>query len=471
MRRAKIVCTLGPATADPSTLDALVAAGLDCARLNFSHGTHAAHAEAAARVRAAAARAGRPVALLADLCGPKMRVGRFPGGPVTLAPGQPFTLSTLDRPGDAHGVGVSYPALAADARVGDAILLDDGLLRLRVTAIAGPEVHCTVEVGGVLRDKKGLNIPGTPLSTPALTAQDELDLAFAVHTLGVDYLALSFVRHPDDVRAAQALAAGTPVIAKIEKPEAIAHLDAILDAADGAMVARGDLGVELGAEKVPLFQKRIIRACNARGKLVITATQMLESMIASPVPTRAEAADVANAVLDGSDALMLSGETAVGAHPVAAVAMMDKIVREVEASWLAERRDLVDHEARLGLDASWAFADAAAKAAAVLSFARPLAALAVFTRDGRTARMLSEYRPRAPIFALTGGERAASALALAWGVAPRVALPPDTLPETLALASALLAREGLAAPGDELALVTGWPASGGTNTVTLHRVP
>jgi len=471
MRRAKIVCTLGPATSDQATIDALVAAGMDCARLNFSPGTHETHAHTAAMVREAAARAGRPLAILADLCGPKMRVGRFPGGPVELVSGRPFTLTTLDdAPGDVDGVGVSYAQLADDARVGDAILLDDGLLRLRVTAVEAPDVRCVVEVGGTLSDKKGLNIPGTRLSTPAVTDKDKDDLKFAVETLGVELVALSFVREPSDVFEARALAGDTPIIAKIEKPEAIANLDAILDAADGAMVARGDLGVELGAEKVPLLQKRIIRAVNRRGKLVITATQMLDSMIRNPTPTRAEAADVANAILDGTDAVMLSGETAAGKHPLSAVSMMDKIIREVEAEWLRERTGLKDDSLAVELGHEWGFADGAAKAAAVLSFALPMKALVVFTRDGRTARMLSEYRPRAPIVAVTPEREVANRLAVEWGVIPRVEVPPEVLTETLRIATGLLLREGIASVGDEYALVMGWPPSSGTNTIKLHRI-
>lgn len=470
MRRAKIVCTLGPATSDQATIDALVAAGMDCARLNFSHGTHETHARTAAMVRAAAAKAGRPLAILADLCGPKMRVGRFPGGPVELIEGAPFTLTTREVPGDVSGVSVSYPALARDVRIGDAILLDDGLLRLRVDSVADHDVHCTIEVGGTLSDKKGLNIPGTPLSTPAVTDKDKEDLVFAVETLKVEFVALSFVRRPADILEARALAGDTPIIAKIEKPEAIANLDAILDAADGAMVARGDLGVEIGAEKVPLLQKRIIRAVNRRGKIVITATQMLDSMIRNPTPTRAEAADVANAVLDGTDALMLSGETAAGKHPLLAVSMMDKIIREVEHEWLQERKSLTDEGLHAELGSEWGFADGAAKAAAVLSFALPMKALVVFTRDGRTARMLSEYRPRAPIVAVTQDANIANQLALEWGVIPRVEVPPEVMSETIRIATGLLIREGICQVGDEFALVMGWPPSSGTNTLKLHRI-
>ncbi|MCA9517863.1 MAG: pyruvate kinase [Myxococcales bacterium] len=467
MRRAKIVCTLGPASATQEAIDALVAAGMDCARLNFSHGTHESHAKNAAMVRRAAARAGRPLAILADLCGPKMRVGKFPGGPIELVEGARFTLSTdPDTPGDGERVGVTYEPLARDVKAGDDVLLDDGLLRLRVVSTDGKDVVTEVIVGGTLSDSKGLNVPGAELSTPALTDKDKEDLAFAVGTLQVEYVALSFVRSAGDVLEAQALAKGTPVIAKLEKPEAIANLGAILDAADGAMVARGDLGVEMGAEKVPLLQKRIIREVNARSKLVITATQMLDSMIRNPTPTRAEAADVANAVLDGSDALMLSGETAAGRHPQLAVGMMDRIIREVEGEWLANIASHIDPPA----PREWGFADAAAKAAAVMSFALPLKALVVFTRDGRTVNLLSEHRPRAPIVALTQNGTVANRLALEWGVIPRIEVPPEIMSDTVRIATGLLLREGICKVGDDFALVMGWPPTSATNTLKLHRI-
>ena len=469
MRRTKIVCTLGPASATEEVIDQLVAAGMDCARLNFSHGDHAQHAEMARKVRAAAGRARRPLAILADLCGPKMRVGRFAEGSVQLEEGQPFTLTTKDVDGDVNGCSVSYEALPDDATEGDAILLDDGLLRLRVTGTEGHEVRTVVEVGGKLSDRKGLNLPGVDLSTPALTDKDRADLEFAVGELKVDFVALSFVRHPEDVEQAKRLAGATPVIAKIEKPEAVENLAAILDTADGAMVARGDLGVELGAEKVPLVQKRIIRETNARGKIVITATQMLDSMIRNPRPTRAEAADVANAVMDGTDAVMLSGETAAGRHPVEAVKMMDLIAREVESEWVSELsrqfRDL-----KVVPNEDWAFPEAAARAAAVLSTHLNLAAILTFTGDGRSASLLAEYRPRSPIVAVTHRAEVAQRLALEWGVVPRLEVPPEDLDETLRIASALLAREKLAKKGEPFAMIVGWPTSGRTNTVKLHRL-
>lgn len=469
MRRAKIVCTLGPASATPEAIEALIAAGMDCARLNFSHGTHETHAASAKMVRDAAAKARRPVAILADLCGPKMRVGRFQNGPVELVEGARFVLTNEDVPGDAERVSHSYAPLPQDVVPGDHILLDDGLLRLRVVETTPTDVVTEVEVGGTLSDRKGLNVPGAKLSTPALTEKDRRDLAFAVDELKVDYLALSFVRSADDVAQAQQIAKGTPVIAKLEKPEAIENLEAICDVADGAMVARGDLGVEVGPEKVPLIQKRIIREINARGKVVITATQMLDSMIRNPRPTRAEAADVANAVLDGTDAVMLSGETASGKYPVESVRMMDAIVREVEADWLGRAEGRAAAPALIDRQ-QWGFTDAAARAAAMLSYAMPLKAIVTFTRDGRTARLLSDFRPRAMVVAITPRPEIANQLALQWGVAPRFEIPPDTLEEALRLAAGLLIREKIGKHGDSVAIVMGWPPSVGTNTIKLHQL-
>jgi pyruvate kinase len=441
---------------------------MDCARLNFSHGDHKDHAAVARTLREVAARAGRPLAILADLSGPKMRVGRFPGGPIELVNGRPFVLTTRDVPGDQNIVSVTYKELPRDVRPGEPILLDDGLLQLRVDHVEGEDVHTVVEVGGTLSNNKGLNMPGSALSAPALTDKDKRDAAFAVHEVKVDYLALSFVRTADDVREAQQLANGIPVIAKIEMPQAITNLDAILDAAEGAMVARGDLGVELGSERVPVVQKRIIREVNKRGKLVITATQMLDSMMRNPRPTRAEAADVANAVLDGTDAVMLSGETASGAYPVESVRMMDAIVRDVESARLTDPLAGITSPKLSGED--WDFSSAAARAAALLSFTLPLKAIVILTRDGRSADLLSEYRPACPILAVTPQVSAANRLALAWGVTPRLGLPAEDLEETLRIATTVLERERVCQKGDAFALVVGWPTSSNTNTVKLHRL-
>jgi pyruvate kinase len=469
VRRTKIVCTLGPASNTKAKIGELVMAGMDCARLNFSHGDHESHAAVAKLVRETAAEARRPIAILADMQGPKMRVGRFASGPIELSPGNRFALTTADVEGSQEIVSVTYASLATDLKPGDAVALDDGLIRLRVDTIEGDTVHTIVEDGGTLSDHKGLNLPGVPISAPALSDKDREDLAFAISVLEADYIALSFVRSADDLNEAKALAGNVPVIAKIERPEAVASLAEIVDAADGIMIARGDLGVELGPEKVPLIQKRIIRETNAHGKIVITATQMLDSMIRRPRPTRAEAADVANAVMDGTDAVMLSGETAAGRYPVQTIEMMDAIIREVESDYVEDlAREFRDLKS-VG-DEDWPFSNAAALAAAGLTARLPLKAIVVFTQDGRSASLLAEHRPRAPIVAVTSDVRVARRLALEWGVIPRLEVPPESLDETLRIATSLLAREKLCQRGEAFAMVLGWPTSGRTNTLKLHRL-
>ena len=469
VRRTKIVCTLGPASDSKATISALVRAGMNCARLNFSHGDHESHLALAKLVREAAAEARHPMAILADLQGPKMRIGRFARGPIALSRGDRFALTTREVEGNQEIVSVSYASLATDLGPGDTVALDDGLISLRVDRIEGNTVHTIVEDGGPLSNNKGLNLPGVSISAPPLTEKDREDLAFAISALQADYIALSFVRSADDVREAKALAGDVPVIAKIERPEAVAALAEIVEVADGIMIARGDLGVELGAEKVPLVQKRIIRETNARGKIVITATQMLDSMIRNPRPTRAEAADVANAVMDGTDAVMLSGETAAGRYPVQTLDMMDAIIREVEADYVEdlarEFRDLKN----VG-DEDWPFSNAAARAAAVLTTHLPLKAVVVFTQDGRSSGLIAEHRPRAPILAVTSDVRVARRLSLEWGVIPRLEVPPESLEETLRIATELLVREKLCQGGEAFAMVLGWPTSGRTNTLKLHRL-
>ncbi len=467
-RRCKIVCTMGPAVATDEAVKQLIAAGMDCARLNFSHGTHAAHAETAARIRAAAKDARRHIAILADLCGPKMRVGRFADNSVELVPDTRFVLTSREVIGSTKEVSITYKTLPQEVSKGDVILLDDGLLKLRVDEVHDQDIHCIVEVGGELSNNKGMNVPGATLNAPALTDKDRTDLAFAVETLGVDYVALSFVRRPEDVLEARALARDVPLIAKIEKPEAIDCLEAIIDAADGAMIARGDLGVEVGPEKVPLIQKRIINEVKERGKVVITATQMLDSMIRNPRPTRAEAADVANAVLDGTDAVMLSGESASGKYPIESVRMMTAIITEVESEWIgAADREAKDPQ-HVG---QWGFATAAARAAAFLSFVLPLRAIVVFTSDGRSAGLLSGHRPRAMIVGVADNARLANRMALEWGVVPKVrATQSEDLADVLKVSIDLVTEDKLCASGDAFALVAGWPVSGHTNTVKLHRL-
>lgn len=413
MRKTKILATLGPASVDEATLSALLRAGVDAVRLNFSHGSPDEHRLYATRVREVSAKLGKTVAILGDLCGPKIRVGTFAAGPIELVAGQRFMLTHEAVPGDGARVSMSYP-LADDLRAGDILLLDDGLLRLRVERVLAPEVTCVVESGGPLSDKKGINVPGVALSVPSFTEKDAADAALA-RELGVDYLAMSFVRTGDDVRRCKAAAGDIPVIAKLEKPEGVQNLADIIAESDGVMVARGDMGVELGTEKVPLVQKETIARVNAAGKLVITATQMLDSMIRHPRPTRAEASDVANAVLDGTDVLMLSGETAIGKYPVETVQVMDSIVREIEDSALY--RGLPEPPA---FGADWHFHNVTARAAALASRAIVLRCVVIATRDGRTANVLADYRPRCPLVAVVPTERVAQALALQWGVVPVV---------------------------------------------------
>ncbi|MFH1808752.1 MAG: pyruvate kinase [Pseudomonadota bacterium] len=463
MRKAKIVATLGPASRDPAILSRLIRAGVDVARLNFSHGTHAEHEALFHAVRAAAAEAGRPVAILADLCGPKLRLGKVEGGAVLLEKGA--TIEIVSGQGDSfvgtsQRVSTSYDELARDVRPGHRLLIDDGRIVLRVKESAGDVVTCQVEVNGVLKDKKGLNLPGVALSVPSLTPKDRDDLRFAT-ALGVDYFALSFVRCADDVRAAKLLAGDVPVIAKIEKPEAIDHIEEIVDASDGVMVARGDLGVEAGFEKVPLLQKRIIRTTNRRGKVVITATQMLESMVQNPAPTRAEVSDVANAVLDGTDALMLSGETAAGAYPVEAVEQMDTIIREVEGSDLYA--SLPAPEELLYPTFSTAIADAAVRAARDID----LKAIAVYTETGHSAAVVSEYRPRAAIVALSSHQVVLNRLALQWGVLPLKSEWVETLDALFDQAERVLVGQGLVTAGDSVAITFGMERGSFARTNTL----
>jgi pyruvate kinase len=469
VRRTKIVCTLGPASDTKEKIRALVDAGMSCARLNFSHGDHESHANMAKLVREAAREAGRPMAILADMQGPKIRIGKFADGPIELEAGDRFALTTEDVPGTQEIVSVVHDAMSLDLKPGDMIALDDGFIRLRVESIDDQTVHTIVQDGGNLSDNKGVNLPGVAITGSALTEKDQRDLPFAVTELAADYVALSFVRSAADVAAAKAIAGDVPVIAKIERPEAVDSLSDILDVADGIMIARGDLGVELGAEKVPVVQKRIIRETNARGKVVITATQMLDSMIRNPRPTRAEAADVANAVMDGTDAVMLSGETAAGRYPTQALSMMDAIIREVESEYIEDLSREFRELQNVG-EEDWPFSSAAARAAALLTAHLPLKAVVVFTRDGRSAGLLAEHRPKAPILAVTSDVRVARRLSLEWGVIPRVEVPPESLDETLRIATSLLVREKLCKTGEAFALVAGWPTSGRTNTLKLHRL-
>jgi pyruvate kinase len=467
MRRTKMICTLGPAVASLEKIRELIRAGMDVARLNFSHGTPETHTRFVGWVRQAAHELGRPVAILQDLCGPKIRTGRLPDGrAVHLRQGQKFWLTAEEVAGSSRRVSISYPHLARDVRKGNRILLDDGLIELRVIGKKGREVETEVVEGGVLKEHKGVNLPGIPLRIEALTAKDEADLAVGV-SLGVDYVAMSFVRRASDVAKLKRLLkkhrAAIPVLAKLEKPEAIDNLDEILELCDGVMVARGDLGVEMPPERVPLIQKKIIQRASQTRRPVITATQMLESMTVNLRPTRAEASDVANAILDGTDAVMLSGETASGRHPIEAAQMMARIA---EAADQTHMETDIRRRGRT-LDIAETVCESVVHAAQMLK----VRAIVAFTRSGSTAELISKYRPARPVYAFCHDERVANRAALYWGVVPLV-LPLEHDPEvTLAAAETELLRRRAIARGDILAVVAGSPGKPGqTNNMKLVRV-
>jgi pyruvate kinase len=470
MPRAKIVCTLGPASSTPERIGELIEAGMSVARLNFSHGSHEDHARMLQIVRSEADRRGKAIAALLDLQGPKIRVGRFANGAVELRPGAEFSI-TIDPSvvGDEKRVSTTYPGLLRDVKVGDQILLDDGYLSLAVTSVHEHDVRTVVVTGGTLKNNKGINLPGVDVSAPALSDKDKIDIGFALrHNL--DYVALSFVRRPEDVLEAKKLltveGVSIPVISKIEKPQALDRLADIIDVSDGVMVARGDLGVELGPEKVPLWQKRIIEETNRRGKIVITATQMLESMISQPRPTRAEASDVANAVLDTTDALMLSGETASGAHPIEAVRTMARIIDEIEKSaYYRQNAPQVDLQMAVS-------ANAIAHAAVIAARAMKLKTIVTVSESGGAARLVSEYRPEANIIALTTNEVSYRRLALFWGVTPVLVGPSASTEELVDRVEATLLERNLALPGENVLITMAVPVGAGTSTnmLKVHQI-
>ncbi len=474
MRRTKIVCTIGPATESEEQLKRLMQAGMNVARLNFSHGTHEEHGEVIKRVRALSERLGIPIAILQDLQGPKIRVGALQA-PVTLTDNATVIITTRAVAGDANTIPTTYTALPQDVKIGDRILLDDGLMELRVTGFNQTDVECIVVHGGLLKEHKGINLPGVAVSAPSLTEKDCEDLRFGV-AQGVDYIALSFVRTAQDVirarnylRQIQGELSGhqnnetIPLIAKIEKPEAVERLDEILAVVDGAMVARGDLGVEMPLEKVPLIQKRIIARCNQLCLPVITATQMLESMITNPRPTRAEVNDVANAVIDQTDAVMLSAETSVGAYPIEAVETMVRVASEIETN---------NHSIHQTQKGRLSKAQAVSHAARELAEEASVKAIVVFTRSGMSAHLISKDRPRTPILAYTPSEGVYRRLALWWGVwSHRLAMQGTT--ETLInLVDKRLQEDGLIQKGEHVVIMGGLPiaSQARTNFVKLHRV-
>ena len=477
MRRAKIVSTLGPASSSERVIEQLIGAGVDVFRLNFSHGTRDEHAENIGRIRQIADNMQRRVAILQDLQGPKMRVGKLAEDPIELREGNRLTVTTREVPGDAECVSTTYVGLPRDVKPADRILLDDGHIELLVREVYRSDVVCEVVVGGLLKSNKGINLPGVQVSAPSLTTKDREDLALGIE-LGVDYIALSFVREPDDVREVQHIIERAekkiPVIAKLERAEAVDHLEDILDVADGVMVARGDLGVELSPEDVPVIQKRVISAANRAGVFVITATQMLESMTDHPRPTRAEASDVANAIFDGTDAVMLSGETAIGKYPVQTAQMMARIIETAEASVEMDPPILnTDYpHVSTGLDSSLSFPDAIGQAAAAVSTAVSPKAIVAFTQSGSTARLISKRRPRTPIIAFTPSERICRRLCLCWGVEPRQITLIDDTDRMVAEVEARLLSEGTVRFGDTLVILAGAPitARAETNLLKLHRV-
>jgi pyruvate kinase len=465
-RRCRILATIGPSSRSPEVLRALLEAGADAIRLNMSHGRQEDHAAAIALARGLARELQRPLAILMDLQGPKIRTGTLAGGyAVPLHNGAKLTITTRVVEGTATCVSTTYADLPNDVKSGDTILVDDGLLELRVDSVAQQDVICTVVHGGLLKEHKGINLPGVAVSAPAVTEKDLSDLEFGI-AQGVDYVALSFVRKPEDIvevrQRIEAASAPIQVIAKLEKPEALDCLDAILQISDGVMIARGDLGVEIALERVPVLQKEIIRKANLAGILVITATQMLESMITNPRPTRAEASDVANAVLDGTDVVMLSGETAAGQFPVQTVQTMARIVTTAEGVCVPLQP--VDHFR--------SHAHALARAAATLVANTAVCALVVFTQSGLSAKLVSKERPDVPILAFTDNETVYEQLALWWGVTPFLCEFAPTTEDQIATLQDALVASGHASPGDTVVIMGSLPVMrrARTNFLKLHRI-
>jgi pyruvate kinase len=467
MRRAKIICTLGPATDSEDQIRALVAAGMDIARFNLSHGSYAEHEARYRRVREASDALGRAVGILVDLQGPKIRLGRFVNGPVELVAGQPFTITTRDVPGDASCVSTTYPGLPRDCEPGDAILVDDGRIALQVLSTTTTDVNTIVVEGGTVSTHKGLNLPGVAVAVPALSEKDTADLRWALR-LRADLIALSFVRDAKDAEQVRAVmdteGVHLPVIAKLEKPQAVENLDEIISAFDGLMVARGDLGVELPLEDVPLVQKRAIQLTRLQAKPVIVATQMLDSMIDDPRPTRAEASDVANAVLDGADALMLSGETSIGKHAITTVKTMARIIEAVEEDTLTALGPAIGPPQTIG--------GAIARAATEVGQAADAKYLVAFTQSGQSARRLARYRSPIPVLAFTPTPAVRNQLALTWGVETFLVPEVRHTDEMVKQVDAALLDLGRVQVGDRIVIIAGSPPGivGGTNAMRCHRM-
>jgi len=470
-RRAKIICTIGPASDTEECIRDLMRIGMDVARLNFSHGTHAEHARRIKRLRRAARSLKRSICILQDLQGPKIRTGRLKGAEkITLETGKRVTITPRDVAGTATLLSTDFAQLAREVEPGARVLLSDGRIELRVLAIRGSDVECEIVNGGQLASQQGINLPGVALSIPALTEKDKIDLKFGLQH-GVDAVALSFVRSADDIRATKALmrkyGKSVPIIAKLEKPQAIERLEEILEAAAAVMIARGDLGVELPPEQVPVIQKRVIQRASVWRKPVITATQMLESMTHSPRPTRAEASDVANAIFDGTDVVMLSGETASGEYPRETVAMMTRIILEAEASMAL----LPQAPRRRRENQTYSVAETICESIAHAAEELHMGAIAVFTESGNTARMLSKHRPKACIYAFSRKPEVVNRMNSLWGVTPIHKTHWDSAEAMVTTAEKELLPKGVIRPGDVLGLVAGTRlTSGATNFMRLHTV-
>lgn len=473
MRRSKIIATVGPATASRKSLNQMLAAGMDVARLNFSHGNHEDHLKVIQRLRSLSEERNQSLTILQDLQGPKLRTGIVAGGKnIPVEAGQKITLTTEENVDKPDTIPISYALLAKEVSPGDRILIDDGRIELRVLTSDGTRVQTEVVIGGKIGSRKGINVPGVALSAASITPKDRQDLAFGLDQ-GVDAVALSFVRRSDDMSKLRELieefkpGERSPIlIAKLERPEAIDNLKTILDVTDGVMVARGDLGVEVSPERVPSLQKQIIKEASAQQRFVITATQMLESMISNPHPTRAEASDVANAVFDGSDALMLSGETAVGKYPMEALATMDRIIVDAEQH-AVEWGQQIHFPSSTNDDAI-----ATTNAARALAHDRQVAAVAVFTRSGRSARLLSSVRPIVPILAFTPEEDTYHQLSLAWGVVPRLIPMADSVEEMIEHVRKACLGTGLVSKGQQVVMVASLPvgAMGNPNFTLLLEI-
>ena len=471
LRKTKIICTLGPAVDSEELLEKLVAGGMDAARFNFSHGTHAAHKAHLERLKRVREKLGRPVAAILDTRGPEIRICKFAGGEVELRAGEEFVLTTRPIEGDGHGVSVTYPNLHEELTAGQRVLVDDGLIELRVERVEGRDILCRVENGGRLSDNKSVNLPGAQISLPALTERDEADLLFGVEQ-GFDYVAASFVRRAEDVRAVRRVLDGyggeeVRIIAKIENQEGVDNFDAILAEADGIMVARGDLGVEVPPAVVPILQKQMIRKGQLAGKPVITATQMLDSMIRNPRPTRAEVSDVANAVYDGTSCVMLSGETAAGAYPLQALTAMVRVVEETERAiryWdrFRKRRlpDLITVD------------DAITHSACLTAMDLGAGVILAPTHTGHTARMIARFRPQCPVAALTQREHVCRRMSVCWGIVPLLSKEADHTDQLFCQSARIAVERGLAKRGEVVVITAGVPLgrTGSTNLVKAHTI-